>query len=380
MSLLIEDSPRNLLAWIQQAIRAGTCAGAVINPFASPWISKQHRRSAGEMAERLHSLGAETWFDATTHALQMPGVGDFRYYNEYSLWSGNAGDLSTPALMSDHIKRVYAVQDEISATHLAPTTLLHYAESETSLTALEFAEEALTIDPGTWLSIAGTASFWASGAALDAHIAALAQLMPQGWFITTARPLSVLPAEAQKDEIEGICRSVRALSEYAPIHVAYGDLAGLPAVAAGATSIGTGWDQRQRICGFGSFAGRDPDADGGGWYKRPILRALLGHLKVGEAAFLNNRDPARVRRLGSLPPSGPREAFFHYIAVLNAVVDSIASQPDYWHRYALLVELYEAAIIEWPVVQRITSARLGADEWCTQLLDGLRAYGSGEGW
>jgi hypothetical protein len=332
------------------------------------------------VATGLRDVAAEVWFDPSTHALQMAGVGDFRYYDEYQLWRGPRGDLSTPALRDDHLRLVFAVQDRLGSRHLAPTVLLHHGESDTSQQALDLAQAAVDLDPRCWLSIAGTAPFWTSGSALDAHIGALAQLEPGGWFLTVARPILSLPVEADIEEAHGLCRTTRALAELATVHVSHGDLAGLPAVAAGANSVGSGWDQRQRVCAFGNYSARDPNGAGGGWYERPTFRGLLGSLKVNEAAVLASRDAALAGRLGPPPPPGPREAFLHHLSVLDALIAPIVGQPDYEQRYRALQTAYAAAAIQWPVVVGITGSPLSAADWIEALAAGLNRYGAGEGW
>src|SRR5262245_27464558 len=116
MSVLIEDRPRNLLAWIVEAIQQGLAAGAVITPFATPPSKRPQRRTAQAMVTRLREMHADAWFDPTTHALQMPNVCDFRYYSDYDLWGGSVGDLWTPAHRQDHVRRVFAVQDVLGVT------------------------------------------------------------------------------------------------------------------------------------------------------------------------------------------------------------------------------------------------------------------------
>lgn len=381
MSVLIEDSPRNLAKWIVDARTAGTARGGVLTPFATPQNTVPGRRGAQEMADLLRDGGAAVWFDATTHALQMSGVGDFRWYDDYHLWTGPKGDLTTPAFRSEHVRLVFEIQDQLQAPHLAPTILLHHGESTQSQHALDLARAAIERDPTCWLSVAGTAPFWSSGAALDAHVGALAQLEPAGWFLTVARPVMTLPVEADSVEVEGLCRTTRALSEYAPVHISHGDLAGLPAVAAGADSVGSGWDQRQRVCAFSNYAARDPNGGGGGgWYERPTFRGLLGSLTVGDAALLGRRDPALARRLGPPPPPGPSEAFLHHMAVLNGVVNAVKAQGGYEARYRELTRLYAAAAPEWPAVQAITDSHVGAAEWIGAEAAGLARYGLSEGW
>ncbi len=160
MTILVEDSPRNLLLWLQEAVAAGNARGGVLTPFATPWVNRTGagaRRGAREVASVLTDAGTELWFDATTHALQMAGVGDFRYYDEYDLWGGPRGNLSTPAFREDHVRLVFETQDSLHAPHLAPTILLHHGESGTSQQALDLARAAIDRDPGCWLTVAGTA-------------------------------------------------------------------------------------------------------------------------------------------------------------------------------------------------------------------------------
>ncbi len=378
MSVLIEDSPRNLVSWITDSINGGLARGAVLTPWASPAEWKAHRRSASDHAEEILKVGGELWFDPTTHALQMAGVGDFRYYDEYDLWTGPRGDLTTPGNRAEHLRKVFETQAKLGARPLAPTILLHHGESESSQQALDLAKEAMDQNPECWLSIAGTGPFWESGSALDAHIGALAQLEPKGWFLTVARPLSSIPVEAHQEEVHGLCRTARALSEYSLVNVSHGDLAGLPAVAAGAFSLGTGWDQRQRVCAFSSYSARGEG--GGGWYQRPTFPGLLGSLKRPEAEVLERVDAGRAGRLGPVPPPGPQEAFRHHLGALNQLVGRVAAGSDYEGRYRALADLYATATGEWPDVCRVTSCDLNESDWITDLSNGLEAYARGEGW
>jgi hypothetical protein len=379
MTILIEDSPRNLLTWIQAAVRAGSARGAVITPFATPLVGgDSNHRDARAVADGLRDEEAEVWFDPTTHALQMANVGDFRFYEEYDLWGGPIADLSTVDNRSEHLNRVFAIQDQLGAPHLAPAVLLHHGVSETSQTALDLSAEAVELDNHTWLAISGTSPFWASGNALDSHVGALAQLQPAGWFLSVGRTAAVLPADASAEEVHGLCRTVLALSEYAPVHLSHGDLAALPAVAVGADSVGTGWDQRQRICAASNYLARTEG--GGGWYERPTLQGLLGSLKPNEATILADRDPGLATRLGPLPAPGAHEAFTHHVETLNLLISRIVGAGGPEDRYRRLLSMYESAETEWPQVVTMTGSLLGASDWITPFLDGLRLIGADEGW
>ena len=384
MSVLIEDSPRAFLAgWILDSIAKGIAVGAVMTPWATPWLSHPgpgKKPRAQDRVQELQRNHVQTWFDPTTHALQMGEVGDFRYYDEYDLWAGPRGDLSDDGFREEHVGRVFATQDSLNVRHLAPTVLLHAGLGNTSILALDLAREAIRRDPGCYLSVAGTAPFWSSGSALDAHIGALATLQPGGWFLTVVRTATTLPVPASTEEVHGLCRTTRALSEDAPVHISHGDLAALPAVAAGAATVGSGWDQRQRVCSYGDYDARDPDASGGGWYKRPTLQGLLGSLTPNEAIVLNSRDVALVRRLGGLPAPGPRETFDHHLTALTNVIGALQAVAEPQQRYRNLALLYQAARTEWPGVQRHTGSPLGAAHWIDALAAGLARYGATEGW
>ena len=185
---------------------------------------------------------------------------------------------------------------------------------------------------------------------------------------------------AAPEEVHGLCRTTRALSEITPVHISHGDLAGLPAVAAGASTVGTGWDQRQRVCAYGHYGARDPDAGGGGWFQRPTLRGLLGLITVNDGIVLNSRNPQLVSSLGGLPAPGAREAFDHHVATLSTIVDAIAAETAWEQKYRILAALYVAARAEWPRVRQEVATSHDSRHWIDGLAAGLDAYARTEGW
>ena len=379
MTLLIEDTARNNLAgWAGDAVGAGLAIGAVISSFSTPRQRTSYKQSARETVDRLQADGAEVWLDPETHALQMPTVGDFRYYDDWPLWDGPRGQLTTHAEMRGHVERVFEEQDLLGVPHLAPTMLLHSAQSPASRQALDLARVAIEVDPGCRLAIAGDAAFWASGLTLDAHIGGLAQLEPSGWWLTVARNFNVLPAPAMAEEVHGVCRTVRALSEDSPVHISHGDLSGLPAVAAGAATLGTGWDPRQRVSCYGSYEARTP-GDGGQWFQQATLEGLLSLLPRAEASLLEQQDPSLSSRLlpGRVPP-GPKEAFTHHAEVLSRVVADLRSRP-YGDAYQALSDRYDAAEVDWRAAAAAIGAGARIDTWITPVKDGLQRYGRTEG-
>jgi hypothetical protein len=381
VTILIEDTVRNnLVTWTLEALERDLCGGAVLNPFASPVTGNGYKQAAQTTVQRLSAQGADVWFDPLTHALQMPAVGDFRYYDEWDLWGGAVGDLGTDAARRDHVRRVFEIQDRLGSSHLAPTQLLHTAESTTSQTTLELSEVAVEADQTCRLAIAGDTSFWASGSALDAHVGALAQLEPASWSLVYAHPYSVLPVPADERAIEGLCRTTLSLQAYGPVHISHGDLPGLPAAAAGASSLGTGWDPRQRVCAYASFSARESGGDGGQWFQQVTFQGLLSLLPGREAAILFTADRGLAQRLlaGSAIPPGPKERFLHHIEVLNDVMDGLPI--DRRAAHLQLADIYDQAIVNWALVNSAAGLRDGAPSWVEPLQRGLRRFGEAEGW
>jgi hypothetical protein len=378
MTIWVEDTARNVLAvWASEACAQDSVEAAVLSPFCTPQ-QQDWKQSGSQTVERLREAGLEVWFDPETHALQMPAVGFFRYYQSWDLWSGTPGALGSQAEMRDHVRRVFAVQDELGVPHLAPTILLHSAQSATSQGALDLSRVAVDEDPECRLSIAGDATFWGGATLLDGHVGALAQLEPAGWFVTVSRQLGVVPVPAIPSEVYGLCRTARALSEGAPVHVSHGDLAGLPAIAAGGASLGTGWDVRQKVSAYSNYAAPDPDPDGGQWFSQATHQGLTSCLVRGDAQVLADRDAVLSSRLlpGTVPP-GAKEAWLHHAAILNRLTDSLGL--PYRDAYEALRGVYESAQVEWPVVAGVLGVASQADAWVTPLLAGLEAYGRTEG-
>lgn len=380
MNLALEDTARNNLAsWAEVAHQRGLVSVATVSPFSTPRNATTYKQSGRQVVQRLQAAGLAVYFDPTTHALQMPNVGDLRYYADWDLWGGMVGSLGTHAERVDHVRRVFEIQDALGVPHLAPTILLHSAQSTTSQRALELAEAAVTEDPTCILSVAGDSAFWSAGLALDAHVGALAQLVPSAWVVTVVRSDALLPVRAAAEEVHGLCRSVRSFSEDGPVRVAHGDLAALPAVVAGATSVGTGWDPRQRVCAYASYAERDTGGDGGQWFVQTTFRGLVSLLKRADAQVVEAQNPALAARLvpGPVPP-GPSEAFLHHATVLNDLVGGLI--PGGRAAYTALLDIYADAAAEWPTVAREIGGSSQADAWFRELRRGLELFGSTEGW
>jgi hypothetical protein len=382
MTTFIEDSPRNVLEWIPQAVGAGHSSAAVLSPWATPFL---HPSGAGKKAgiekraRALRDAHVKYWVDPMTHALQMPGVGDYRYYSQFNLWGGPRGDVTDPVYREEHVRRVFRLQDDLGAPHLGPTLLLNTGLSNSSSLALDLARVGRQRSDSAHLSVAGSGSFWSSGADLDSHIGALASLEPRGWFLSFTHAGDDLPPAHTPEEIAGICRTTRALSEYAPVYVSHGDLAALPAIAAGAFGVGTGWDKRQRVIRQTDYQARIIGGHAS-WYERPTILGLMGTLSTRDGALLKAQAPDLLAVLGGHPAPGPGEAFAHHVAQLHALVGGILAAGGYEARFRTLDAMYGKAESAWSQYATRTGARNFASSWVTPFRAGLRIYARSEGW
>lgn len=381
MGVFIQDTARNNLAtWTVHAIAGGYALGAVLSPFTSPRLANGFKRDAAEVAATILDAGGECWFDATTYALGMPRAGDFRHYDSWPLWTGPRGQLSSGAEQVAHVEAVFAVQAELGVPFLAPTVLVSYPDTPQSQVALQVTREALSIAPSAWATIAGDHQFWSAGAELDAHVGALDQTQPAGWLLVVGRSDNAMPPGATADEVFGLMRTTFALSQDRPVRVAFGDLAALPAVAAGAEAVGTGWDMRQRLCAYQDFETRAADPGGGGWYQRPTLEGLLGSITANDYKVLSSEDAALASRLtpGTIGPQ-PEQAFRQHARVLSGVIAQLRTMSDRARVEALLSRLTQAET-DWPRVLRITEGKVGYSQWLGQLEEGMRLFCDSEGW
>ncbi|MFI7164646.1 hypothetical protein ACIBM3_19505 [Rhodococcus erythropolis] len=382
MGVFISDMARNtLIRWTTRAVDGGYGIGAYLSPFTSPMLANGYKRSAEDTSDSIRASGGEFWFDPMTYALNTPRAGDFRHYDTWNLWPGQRGDLTTPQALRAHIDRVYEIQDELSSPRLAPSLLVSYPDTPRSQCALELSQEAIAASSSAWLTIAGDQEFWSAGTELDAHIGALDQLEPTGWLLVVTRSDNSMPPSATPEEIHGIMRTTFALSQDRPVRVAFGDVAALPAVAAGAEAIGTGWDLRQRICAYQDFEEREADAgSGGGWYQRPTLNGLMGGLSNGEHDILVSESAELARQLtpGTIGPK-PEQAFRHHAGVLTGIVDELNTLSGL-ARVDSLRSRYLDAKTHWPEVKRITGTKIGSDRWIKPFLEGIDLFRASEGW
>jgi len=270
-------------------------------------------------------------------------------------------------------------QNSLGLTTLAPTVRLEQPLGAQAQIAIELAQRTLSSESGAWLTIAGSPSFWSAGSVLDVHIGSLAQLRPSGFVLVVARPTIGCPAPGvTSEEVEGLCRTVYSLSARTQVIVSHGDLAALPAVAAGATGLGSGWDIRQQVLGGDAFQISTTFRRRG---RRVTHRGLLSVLKRREAEALRARDALLSSRLipGMLPIAQNDEWELH-LHTLAEVAKQVTALPSGQPRADELHRLYSVANTDFRTVESLIRLEHGKQEWLDPVKGGLERYMAAEGW
>jgi len=330
-------------SWCDEAIRAGTAESAIISPFFTPRTPRRGHRTGEDFADLVREAGGDVFLDATTHGVTLPGADNWTSYNTWKLWGGSRGDLSTPALIQNHVELVLAAQDLVGAPHLVPTVSLDSPSGADSQTALALAEAGRAADSGAWQSLAGRRGFWLSDE-LDTYVGALQQLRSPGWFITFVHDRGDYPPNfSEATQQVAMSRTIDSLSRRSSVVVCHSDLFGLPAVAAGAEGVGTGWHGKQRVCAPSTFQVNDPAQ-----IRRSAIwqtyEGLLARLHKNESDVLFQRAPALASQLFlGQAVNNTREARLHHLKVLQTLVNRLLQFPDRVDRAAELRSLYQGA-------------------------------------
>jgi len=317
-------------SWATAAIAAGAAQGVFINPFASPRFSIPRYSRAADFAALATSAGGEVVFDAMTHARLLPGSNRTDLYDSWELWPGPEGDLSTPLRQQQHIERVFERQIELGTKKLTPTVNVTVPSAPDAFLAIELAELGKAIDPQAWQSIAGARTFWGSGSALDDHIGKLVALRSPTWIVTLTNEMVFenVPDISDHDAFEGLLRSVHSLSKRARVIVAFADYAGLLPVAAGADTVGAGWDRGMRFFDPSSF---HVDSSPGiripaSYVTQKSLSAVLRRDAAVAIETWNSTEALRLRG-GTMPGSDQAERV-HHLRTLSELVVSFSSIGD----------------------------------------------------
>lgn len=348
MALYLHDgSIGGQATWTEAALTAGVADGAVMSPFFTPQVSRPRYPSGEDYADRIRGAHGEVIFDATTHAVTLPGVDNWANYRTWSLWGGPRGDLSTPTLVQEHVARVFDHQTALGAPHLTPTLTLDNPIGPSADSAVDLAEEGRAQDPDAWQSLSGRRGFWLSPD-LDAYVGSLVSLRAPTWFVTVVRDTMDYPPDlSDLRQTAAVCRTIQTLARLSRVVLCQSDLFGLPGIAAGADSVGSGWHTKQRVCSPATYQQNDPTQ---------VRRQAEWHTFEGLAARLHNsvsdilqrNDATRADSLYTGPVSSATADLRHHhlgaVRALVATVDSAGRSPA--DRVQALRDIYEFSISE----------------------------------
>lgn len=384
--ILIHDGRRiGHRKWCVDAISSRSADGVVLNPFATPRVAEPRHPSASDVAQAVRGVQGEVVFDAMTHALFLPATNKLDFYDAWDLWGPSGPSLEGQAQQLAHVERVFDRQGQIGAPHLTPTLQLQSPQSPDAYRVRSMARFARGLDPDCWQSLVGTRSFWSSGAQLDAYVGSLAALRAPVWVITMANELVAdhVPDLDATNAFAGLCRTIHSLSLRSRVIVAHGDYAALPAVAAGADTVGSGWDRGQRTFDPLSFR---VDSDPG--IRIPASYVTQGNLNAvlrrDTAEVIERWDSERARSMrgGAMPPSDQVQRMHHLLQLRSAVgqIDAAGS-----NRNARVDELrgrYRSASTDFDdLVATLPRIVRGADKaaWTSNPAAVLESYAASEG-
>lgn len=383
--VLIHDGRRiGHRKWCADAIAVGSADGVILTPFSSPRVARPRHPSASDIARDVRSSGGEVIFDPMTHARFLPGVNKTDFYDDWELWGSSGTVLNTAHSKLNHIERIFARQDQVESPHLAPTLSLSSPQTPDAFVARELANIARGLDSSAWQSLAGNRAFWASGAHLDAFVGSLAALRAPVWVLTVANEIVVdhVPDLTDTSALAGLCRTIHSLSMRSRVIVSHMDFAGLPAVAAGADTVGSGWDRGQRTFDPNSFR---VDSDPG--IRIPASYVTQGRLHAvlrrdsADAIERWDRDRARAIRGGPMPASDQAQRM-HHLSQLRTAVLAVNSASDRAARVAALRSRYDTASNDFDALIAALSRIVQEKDkraWCTNPRSVLDTYALGEG-
>jgi hypothetical protein len=367
--------------WSEQALAENAADGVIMSPFFTPLTPRRGQATAEAFSKRVRDQGGSVVVDATTHGVSLPGTNNWANYNTWDFWRGPRGDLSTAEYRKAHVEATFIRQDELGVQRLTPTVALDNPIGADADVALALADEGKAADPQAWQSLAGRRGFWLS-ADLDNYIGAIQQLRSPVWFLTLIRDNSDYPPDmTEAAQTAAFCRTVDSLSRRSRVVVCHADLFGLPAVAAGASSIGTGWHTKQRLCSPATFQSNDPEQvrRQAKWF---TYLGLVARLHNNESQILVAQDAARAASLysGRVADVG-RDMRLHHLSVVQSLVATVSGWPSKREKVAALRSIYEDASSELDDLAKkysrvFTSQRVAHIDGS---FEGLQAYAMAEG-
>ncbi|MYW71073.1 hypothetical protein [Pseudonocardia sp. SID8383] len=380
-SLLIHDSAAaGHTNWACAQLAAGRAQGVIIDPFHTPLTSRPRHCDAAQVVDRVreHRPGVEILLDPSTHAALLQGTNLRANYDTWSLWPDGFANLANPLALRSHVEAVLAVQHSLGIAPTAPTRVLDHPTGAAADCALALADEARRQQPDVRQALVGRRSFWAAGHALDDYLGRLVTLRAPQWHVTVLRDNPDFPPDlTDRYSTAGLARSVHSLARRASVSLGHGaDVAALPALAAGADGLGTGWYSKQRVCSPSLF-----QTGGGGlnrrWCPHP---GLLARLRGDVAEALDDRDADFAREMRGqrdLPSNEAERRDQHLDAVAALVAHLDAAGANAAARVPAARRLLQTADDAWNRAIALGLNDLGRPEqtrWITELRAGFELY------
>ncbi len=383
MSVLIQDGRRGgHVGWATASLGTRSSSGVVISPFHTPRLARPRHRAASDVAQEVLKAGGEAIFDATTHARLHLGTNDLMHYNTWQLWGPAGVGLDTDDRRLQHVEQVFQNQTALRTPILAPTLSLESATGDPATAALETARAAAALNSKAWQSLAGTRSFFRDGVDLDTHVGQLASLRSSTWAVTLVNGVIVdnAPDYEDSDALVGLLRTVHSLSLRSRVILLHADLGGLAAVAAGANTLGGGWDRGMRYFDPESFRVSSGSPRIAASYV--TQGGLVSVLKRTVADALVRIPSADLMRGGRLPADDAAERE-HHLTQLTRLTDRVAAHGI--NRRARVAEaraIFEQAMAWWDAANsalpRSTMPPAMRTRWLQQPYNALKLYAEAE--
>ncbi|MGW1708257.1 hypothetical protein ACWCP8_22725 [Streptomyces sp. NPDC002206] len=327
---------------------------------------------------------AEVILDPMTHARLLAGTNKLEDYETWGLWGSSGIGLNTTTRRIEHVERVFGRQSELGLPRLSPTLAVGAANSAEADQAVETARVARGIDRDCYQSFVGTLDLFASGAALDAYVGRLAGLRASTWVVTlipTASTNLVGDLAASTAALAGWLRTIHSLSARSRVIVQNCDFIGLLAAAAGADTVGSGWDRSMKVFDSGSYQLSSGSPRIPASYV--TQKMLLAVLRRSLADDIQRLDPQRAEVLrGGRMPLNEAHQRVHHLRAIRDLVSDIYQFRNRADSVAILRNLYEDALREYSWLDSqipglITSA--DKETWVNAPLRALSEYSKAEG-
>lgn len=387
MSVLIQDGRRGgHLGWACQAVIAGIASGVIISPFHTPRVTVPRHQSGAAVAAAVADIGGAAVFDPTTHARLLPGADDLAHYDTWQLWGPSGVGLDTDNRRLEHLERVFERQHELSVPTLTPTLTLDSPIGLSAGYGFRTAQLGRGLVPDCYQSLAGRRSFWRSGPDLDAYVGRLTSLRAPVWVLTVVNDVVAdnIPDLADTDSFAGLLRTVHSLSQRSRVILCHADLAGLPAVAAGASDVGGGWDRGMRFFDPVSFRLSSPGIRiPASYVTQGGLGAVLRR-DTGDAITRLLGEPGAAPLRGGPMPVNDTAERTHHLRQLNTLVERVdAHAANRRDRIRDLRTFYQGALAAFdglaPRLPRPTLPATLRARWLEQPNAALEAYAVAEG-